>query len=258
MGLLVRNNKVITASGKILYRKASNPLELPNLKLYLSATRMAQYADASLVSSFTDFSGYNLHATQANTSFQPTFQTNEFGSNAGIKFGGVSDAMNIIGGALDIFRNINQFTVQIFSKRNVVSDNCNDFYVTNNSNSAVRFAFGWVGANAQVVVRRIDTDAATIITAPSNDTNPHLIQITLNPSNYTVYMYIDGVLVNSAQLASSGSMDNTASSQINVGWYNITSAYGKSCINGISVNTSYSDNATIQAQYRGYLQRGYL
>jgi isocitrate lyase len=166
--------------------------------------------------------------------------------------------MNITGGALDIFRNINQYTVQIATKRNIVSDTCVDFYVTTNVNIAVRFAFGWVGVNAQVVVRRLDADTAVVITAPINDTAPHLIQVTLNNSNYTVYLYIDGVLVNSAQLASSGSLDNTACGQVNVGYYNITNVYGKSNINGISINTAYSDSATIQAQYRGYLQRGFL
>jgi len=257
MPILTQNSKVLTAAGKVLIREPS-PLDLPNLKLYLSATRMPQYADGTAIPSFLDYSGNNYNATQASGTLQPTFQTNEFGINAGIKFDGSNDAMNITGGALDIFRNINQYTVQIVTKRNVVSDNCSDFYVTNNSNNSVRFAFGWVGANAQVVVRRLDVDLTIIITAPSNDTNPHLIQITLNPSNYRVYMYIDGVFVNSAQLASSGSLDNTPAAQINVGWYNIALTYSKSCINGISVNTSYSNPTTIQAQYRGYLQRGYL
>ena len=259
MGILVRNNKVISAGGKILYSRTGDPFELPNLKLYLSATRMAQQADESSVSSFTDFSGNSFHATQGTSGNQPKFDLNQFGSNAGIKFDGVDDKMNIIGGALDIFRNINQYTVQILTKRNTISDNCLDFYVTNNVNNAVRFAFGWVGANAQLVVRRLDINTSVIITYPLNDTNYHLIQVTLNPSNYTVYMYIDGVFVNSAQLTSSGNLDNTASGQVNVGYYNVgAGSYGKSCINGISVNTSYSDPSTIQAQYRGYLQRGYL
>jgi len=256
MGILVRNNKVISAGGKILYRNVS-PLELPNLKLYLSATRMTQQADESSVSSFTDFSGNGFHATQGTSGFQPKFDLNQFGSNAGIKFDGVDDKMNIIGGALDIFRNIDQYTVQILSKRNTISDNCLDFYVTNNVNNAVRFVIGWTGSNAHMVARRLDTDTPTIMTYPLNDTNYHLIQVTLNPANYTLYMYIDGVLVNSGVL-SAGNLDATACGQVNVGYYNVSSSYGKSCINGISVNTSYSDNATIQAQYRGYLQRGYL
>ena len=258
MGILVRNNKVISAGGKILYSRTGNPLELPNLKLYLSATRMVQQADESSVSSFTDFSGNSFHATQGTSGNQPKFDLNQFGSNAGIKFDGVDDKMNIIGGALDIFRNINQYTVQILTKRNTISDNCIDFYVTNNLNDSVRFAFGWVAGNAQLVVRRADSDPSVIITYPLNDTNYHLIQVTLNPANYTVYMYIDGVLVNSGVLLSAGYLGNTASGQVNVGYYNVTSYFGKSCINGISVNTSYSDPSTIKAQYRGYLQRGYL
>jgi len=257
MGILIQSNKVISAGGKILVRYPS-PFDLPNLKLYLSATRMAQQADESLVPSFTDFSGFGYHATQATTGSQPKFKINQFGLNAGIKFDGVNDAMNIIGGALDIFRNINQYTVQIVTKRNVVSDSCNDFYVTNNANTSVRFGVGWTGSNLQVAVRRADVDPTTITLVPINDTSPHLVQVTLNNSNYTVYVFVDGQLAGSSQLVGSGNLDNTASSQINVGWYNIASTYGKSCINGISVNTSYSDNATIQAQYRGYLQRGYL
>ncbi len=258
MGILVRNNKVISAGGKILYSRSGNPFELPNLKLYLSATKMTQQADNTTVQNFIDFSGLNYHATQNNNTLRPTFQTNEFGINAGIKFDSVDDQMSITGGALDIFRNINQYTVQIATKRNVVSDNCFDFYVTNNANTAVRFAVGWLGSNLQVIVRRADVDAITIILVPINDTSPHLVQVTLNNSNYTVYVFVDGQLAGISQLVGSGNLDNTACAQINVGWYNVSSSYSKSCINGISVNTSYSDNATIQAQYRGYLQRGYL
>lgn len=256
-GILTSNGKVLTANGKIISRSAS-PFDLPNLKLYLSASRMLQYADGTATPSFLDYSGNNYNAIQATSTKQPLFKTNQFGTEAGIKFDGVDDAMNIIGGALDIFRNINQYTVQILSKRNIISDNCNDFYVTTNVNNSARFAFGWVGGNAQVVVRRTDADTSVLLTSPLNDTNLHLIQVTLNPTDYTVYLYVDGVLVNSGQLVSSGSLDNTSSGQINVGYYNIIPIYSKSCINGISVNTSYSDFSTIQAQYRGYLSRGYL
>lgn len=259
MPILTQNSKVLTAGGKVLIREAS-PLDLPNLKLYLSATRMPQYADGTAIQSFLDYSGNNYNATQGSGTLQPTFQTNEFGINVGIKFDGSNDAMNITGGALDIFRNINQYTVQIATKRNIISDNCLDFYVFANSGNTVRFAFGWIAGNAQIVVRRLDADVGTIIQVPINDINSHLIQVTLNPTNYTVYLYVDGVLVNSGVLLSSGSLENTASGQVNVGWFNPTPTpiYGKSCINGISVNQSYSDPATIQAQYRGYLQRGYL
>jgi len=90
MPILTRNNKVLTAGGKVLIREAS-PLDLPNLKLYLSATRMPQYADGTAIPSFLDYSGNNYNATQGSGTLQPTFQTNEFGANAGIKFDGVDD-----------------------------------------------------------------------------------------------------------------------------------------------------------------------
>jgi hypothetical protein len=259
MGILVRNNKVISAGGKILYRNVS-PFDLPNLKLYLSATRMAQQADESSVSSFTDFSGNSFHATQANTSLQPLFKTNQFGSNAGIKFDGVDNVIQITtSNALDIFRNINQWTVQILAKRGSINSPCLPFYVLNSTNISVRVTFGWRNDQfAQIIIKNYAETTNQTFTWVSNDTNPHFIQFTLNPSNNTVYVYEDGILVGTI-IIEAGYMPNTASGRFDIGAYTGNGpVYATGSVNGISVNTSYSDPSTIQAQYRGYLQRGYL
>ncbi len=254
MGILVRNNKVISAGGKILYSRTGDPFELPNLKLYLSATRMVQQADESLVPSFTDFSGFGYHATQATTGLQPKFKINQFGLNAGIKFDGVDDILSLTGGALDIFKNINQFTVQTIAKRSVISTNASIIQFTQGGSASSRFVIQFITTGIQVAVRMLDaTVSAVSIVVPTNDLNAHLIQC-VAISN-VMYVYVDGVLSGSIAMDSSTS-SNTASSAAYVG--SLPSTFGSVIINGISVNTSYSDNATIQAQYRGYLQRGYL
>jgi len=257
MGILVRNNKVISAGGKILYSRTGNLSELPNLKLYLSATRMAQQADESLVPSFLDFSGNSFHATQGTSGFQPKFDLSQFGSNAGVKFDGINDFLSLTGGALDIFRNINQYTVQCVFKRTVLSGTGYLLSVANNAATGGRgCSISYDASNIIIQTRIIDGVGETNITIPSNTTNTHLIQVVLGSA--IVSAYLDGVLVGSVSVTS-GNISNTSANAMRIGSSAVnTIIYGSVLVNGLSINQSYSDNATIQAQYRGYLQRGYL
>ena len=258
MGILVRNNKVISAGGKILYSRAGNPLELPNLKLYLSATRMAQQADESSVSSFTDFSGNGFHATQATSGFQPKFDLNQFGSNAGIKFDGIDDVLTIPNG-LSLFRNWDQYTVQCLVKRGRLSQAETFLNFIRNNGTSIRLHIYITATGIRCSFRKADAGAYTPTPEyASNDLNPHLVQVTLNPVNWSVYFYVDGVFVSQTAMESSGSTDNTDLYAVEIGRYLTGGTHSNVLINGISVNQSYSDPATIQAQYRGYLQRGYL
>lgn len=251
MGILVRNNKVISAGGKILYSLAGNPFELPNLKLYLSATRMVQQADESSVSSFADFSGNSFHATQGTSGFQPKFDLNQFGSNAGIR---INNGKYLESNPL-VLANTNQFTVQILAKRHAINISSYPFTMPDANNTDSLFGFGWAGAGYAICFgKRLTSDLRTDIQFPSNDLNQHLIQMTLNPTDAKVYVYFDGILKGTFQFTV-GIMETPLK-------FLIGSTYGLTGsevnVNGITVNQSYSDHATIQAQYRGYLQRGYL
>jgi len=250
---------ILLKNGRILQTPIT-PLQLPNLKLYLSADRMYQYADGTAISSFLDYSGNNYNATQGSGTLQPTFETNEFGINAGIKFDGSNDAMNITGGALDIFRNINQFTVQIVCKRGSLNDLTLPLYALNYANTSVKVSFGLRNDGvAQIIIKNWADSFNQLLLWPSNDLNTHFIQFTLNPVNNTVYAYQDGVLIGTL-IIESGFMPNTPSAAINIGSFVSLSppVYGNGYTNGISINQAYSAPTTIQAQYRGYLQRGYL
>jgi len=255
MPILTNNNQVLTAGGKVLIREAS-PLDLPNLKLYLSATRMPQYADGTAIPSFLDYSGNNYNATQASGTLQPKFETNEFGTNAGIKGDGVDDIMDVLTpSALDVFRNINQFTVQCLIKRSVISASGYPLNVFDNSGTLFRFiVFFTTSGNLTVGHKTLDSDIRSDITTPSNDLLPHFLQVTLNAG--ILYMYLDGFYTGST-VVTSGQSSNTACNKLTL--FNATSGTQSNVIiNGISINTLYSDPSTIQAQYRGYLQRGYL
>lgn len=254
MPILTRNSKVLTAAGKVLIREAS-PLDLPNLKLYLSATRMPQYADGTAIQSFLDYSGNNYNATQGSGTLQPTFQTNEFGVNAGVKFDGIDDILTFTGGALNIFQNINQFTVMVMAKRSAMSANDPIIQFAQSGVGFSRFVIQFTsGGNIQIAIRMLDSTISAIsITSPSNDLNTHLIQCTAISN--ILYMFVDGVFSGSIAMDSSTS-SNTASSAAYVG--SLPSTFGSVIINGITVSQSFSSNSVLQAQYRGYLQRGYL
>lgn len=252
MGILVRNNKVISAGGKILYNRTGNPFDLPNLKLYLSATRMVQQSDGSSVPSFVDFSGNNFHATQASVSLQPTFQTNEFGVNAGIKGDGVNDAMF---GSVDLFKNINQYTIQLLYKRTVLGIDL--LFLARTAGGSNRAYVRLTTTQIEFYTQQIDGTTQLAIVYPNTDLLPHLIQYTLNPANNIVYFYLDGVL-SGTLVVPAGYMNNSNHLPYELFAYTAGASYGKNIINGLSVSHSYSDPATIQAQYRGYLQRGYL
>lgn len=254
MSILIRSNKVITAGGKVLARPEPSPLDLSNLKLYLSATRMPQYANGTAVPSFLDYSGNNYNATQATTSLQPLFKTNQFGVNAGVRFDAVDDILPLTGGALDIFKNINQFTVQSLVKRSVISTNASIIQFTQGGSASSRFVMQFTTTGIQVAVRMLDaTINVASIVVPSNDLNAHLIQC-VAISN-VMYVYVDGVLSGSTTMDSATS-SNTSSTNAYVG--SQPASFGSAIINAISINQLFSSNTTLQAQYRGYLQRGYL
>lgn len=253
MPILTQNSKVLTAAGKVLIREPS-PLDLPNLKLYLSATRMPQYADGTAISSFLDYSGNNYNATQASGALQPKFETNEFGVYAGIKFDSVDDWMPLTGGALDIFKNINQFTVQAVFKRTALGTSQLIYQARNGTGDYSRFIIACSPTSISTSVRILDAGITYGIAIPSNDLAPHMIQYTF--INGFVYAYLDGIFhgaTNVTHLTTS----NTSSVSSSVGGFPTVNVWGAN-INGISVNQSYSNPTTIQAQYRGYLQRGYL
>lgn len=258
MPILTQNSKVLTAAGKVLIREPS-PLDLPNLKLYLSATRMPQYADGATISSFLDYSGNNYNATQASGTLQPLFKTNQFGTQAGINFDGVDDALDFPSAVGDILKNINQFTVQYLAKRNNISTACRGLYLGQQTSGKFRLLIQFSATGLlQSSIWTIDGGTPTSLSAPSNDLNPHLIQVTMD-TNYLVSLYLDGVLVASGTATSLTPFSNVSGINNSLGYINQAfPTYGDGSINGLSINASYSDYATIQAQYRGYLQRGYL
>ena len=238
---------LVDSSGKALIQEAS-PLDLPNLKLYLSATRMLQQTDGTNAPSFIDYSGNNYNATQGNASLQSLFKTNQFGTNAGLKFDGVDDIYTITDTTL-LNSITNQFTFQYLAKRSTISSNSQVFAFFSGSAQPIQ-----ANMNSLGFINYSITKAGTqySLQIQSNDLNVHLIQMTLN-TNGIVYCYLDGVNVGNFATPV-GSINTSIACYIG---YN-GGTYGSAYLNGCSLSSSFSDTSVIQAQYRGYLSRGYL
>ena len=156
--------------------------------------------------------------------------------------------------------NATEFTFQIVMKRTSLSDNGRGFYYSQNTTAIYRFfvqLHSSLGLSAAVT--RQDGGTQLAFSSPCNDLLAHLIQLTCRTSDGLTQLYLDGVLVNSGILFGSGNFANTTSTNIDLGYIQFPGAsHGTGIIQGLSLNTSYSDPSTIQEQYRGYLQRGYL
>lgn len=257
MPVLLKQNKILTSDGKILVRSEPTPFDLPNLKLYLSTTRMFQYADATLMPNMLDYSGNNYQATQANSGFQPTFEINEFGINAGLKML-TDDYLEILSSTgIQMLNGSNQFTIQCLAKRTTISTSGYVLVMGDTALTSQKIFTGWAASGTILIAgKRLNSDTRSDLNFSSNDLLVHFIQITLNPSNAQVSVYMDGIFRGIIQFTI-GNMDSFTN--IIIGNNSITTkTAGAAIINGISVSTSYSDPNTIAAQYRGYLSRGYL
>lgn len=242
----------------ITYSTGSNPLVLPSLRLYLSATRMAQQVDNTNVSTFADFSSNGYDATQATTGLQPKFKINQFGLNAGINFDGIDDLMNLTGGALDIMRNVSDYTIQVVCKRNVLGlIDSRVIVIANGINTGSRLSIFFNSTSIQIATNHTDnTGLVGNYQIISNDLNPHMVQLAV--SNGVMNIYFDGTLHGNFNL-SAVSTPNTASGVIAIGGNPINNSfYLNGSIQGLTINHSYLDTVAITRQYQGYLQRGWL
>ena len=248
MPILTRNSKVLTAAGKVLIREAT-PLDLPNLKMYLSARRTPTYSDGTAIDGWLDSSNNGNNATQLSATFKPTYEVNEFGINAGIKFDGVDDFMSI---PPTILKNLSEYTVQIVFKRGVLGGVGNFLYIST-SGGPSRLNCNMTTSSVNIALRMDDAGAVSTVSTISNDLLPHLLQVTVIAS--VAYFYLDGILRGTTILNAS-IISNTNSAPAQLG--GSSGSFPNCFIEVISLNNSFSSPSTIQEQYGGYLYRGYL
>jgi len=106
----------------LLLRKRFNPRNLPNLQLWLDATRIAQ-ADSTSVATWSDQSGNGYDATQGGSAARPTFIASGLNGLPVVRFDGTDDRLSIPSSTATFkFLHSDVSTVFIVAKAGVVTD----------------------------------------------------------------------------------------------------------------------------------------
>jgi hypothetical protein len=124
----------------LLNRKRFNPRNLPNLQLWLDATRIAQ-ADSTSVATWSDQSGNGYDATQGSTAARPTYIASGLNGLPVVRFDGTDDNLSVPSSTATFkFLHTDFSTVFIVAKAGVVADpNARyGFFGTNSGGTSAR------------------------------------------------------------------------------------------------------------------------
>ena len=123
----------------LLNRKRFNPRNLPNLQLWLDATRIAQ-ADSTSVTTWSDQSGNGYDATQGGSAARPTFIASGLNGLPVVRFDGTDDRLSIPSSTATFkFLHSDVSTVFIVAKAGIVADPNNRYGILGtNANSTLQ------------------------------------------------------------------------------------------------------------------------
>lgn len=183
----------------LLNRKRFNPRAIPNLQLWLDATRIAQ-ADSTAVATWSDQSGNGYDATQGSSAARPTFIASGLNGLPVVRFDGTDDRLSIPSSTATFkFLHSDVSTVFMVMKAGIVADP-NAIYIVfsnGNSNSNVNSYEIWWDDRAPAsrnnsirhIVARSTPTTATVV---SNDANNYftantygILSIVSDPANAT-------------------------------------------------------------------------
>ena len=204
--------------------KGFQPNTLPNLQLWLDATRIDQ-ADNTAVASWKDQSGKGYDATQSTTAARPTYRTNQLNGLPVVRFDGTDDRMALSGGALGMLRNVGGATVFAVVKYSVVANNPTILISTATSTSARFLLRSSTTPRFQIVSRRLDSDSTvTISSAQTVPTSSFFIHSSIaNFQNTLLQQFINGAKDGeNTSFGTSGNTSDTDSNNITIGLLSVT------------------------------------
>jgi hypothetical protein len=179
-------------------------------------SRYIDQSDNTAVSTWSDRSGTASDATQTNATFQPTFQTAEFGGNGVVRFDGSNDFFSVAG-AVGLLRNISGATLTVMVKYSSVSG----------TRSAFAFATGTGLTRATMEAtssgyiaggRRLDANSFQSVTSSASTAGRTLIQTAVfNYGAATLELFLDGTsAASSTSFQTTGNTSDTDSTAVRV------------------------------------------
>jgi hypothetical protein len=190
-------------------------------KLVLDA-RYIDQSDNTAVSTWSDRSGNGYDATQTNGTFQPTFQTAEFGGNGVVRFDGSDDRL-LANGAAGVLRNVNEGTLIGVGRIADASANARSliaFAYGTDTNGPHRAILGSENASGYYAGgRRLDANSFQSALTSSYTQNRILIKSAVfDWANSDLFVFLDGTQsASNTNFQTAGSTSDTNSASVTIG-----------------------------------------
>jgi hypothetical protein len=216
-------------------------------KLVLDA-RYIDQSDNTAVSTWADRSGNGYDATQTNGTFQPTFQTAEFGGNGVVRFDGSNDFLNA-NGAAGVLRNVGGGTLFGVFKFNAFHTGVVLIFTSGTSTSATRLGIAvtaLTNGEHQLGGRRLDADSFVTLRAQANSNNPRIMTGVADYANSDAFLFLESTqVVSNTNFQTAGNTSNTDSQSVQVGAVSAASQY----LNG-DIGQALAFNTALTASQR--------
>jgi len=247
------NNKILITGGKTL-SKSVTPFDFANLSLFVSANRQRRVADATAIDNFYDFSNTGNTGVGTSTA-RAQYKINTFNSNQPtFLFDGVNDQTLFSGTAYNIIRNTSSYCINLSFKRLRLATLETPLRIAGASGTnRVVISFNTDGT-CTITLRNADGDSSVNITFSCNDSNEHLLTISMVSGLATIYL--DALVVGQSTLPSSNVAD-VACTVFSLGSQN-TAAPCNFHLDALSINKTSVTFSQIESIYKSWLKKGYL
>jgi hypothetical protein len=195
------------------------PARIADLGLWLDASVTSSLTfNGSTVSEWRDLSGNGRHFAQATAGSQPTGDNRTLNGLRVLDFDG-GDVLLGNAASLNIARNVGGVSVFFVAVEDNILSGQTLFQITiGGSTSTARFSFIPSGATLRMAARRLDLDAAAVITSSTRSTAPRVFSCIADYANASGFLYGEGsVAASSTSFTSAGNTSNTDSGAVAVG-----------------------------------------
>jgi hypothetical protein len=202
--------------------KGFQPNTIPNMRLWLDATRINQ-SNNTAVATWADQSGNGYDATQGSTAARPTFIASGLNGLPVVRFDGTDDSLALGASALGMLRNVAGATVFLVVKySNTTGANRTSFFLSNGTSAtSARIQIRTTTTpRYQVSGRRLDADSSqNVASNQATSTTNFVVQSAFfNYQNTLLQQYINGAKDGEkTDFQTAGNTSNTDSAAINIG-----------------------------------------
>jgi len=198
--------------------KGFQPNTIPNMRLWLDATRINQ-ANNTAVATWADQSGNGYDATQSTTAARPTYIASGLNGLPVVRFDGTDDNLALSGGALGMLRNVAGATAFVVVKYPANSTAMFPFAIRTESTGPRLQMLASSANKFQTAGRRLQADTTITLTSTQSVTTNAVIQTAFADYQNTILrQFINGTIDGeNLSFQTSGNTSNTDSNAISIG-----------------------------------------